>query len=446
MGLHRDPTTYISSPIEIQVRRLIWYQICFLDIRTCDSVGPRPQIRLDDYDTRFPLNIDDAELDRAERGENRTDVGKDSDYFTDMTISRMRFEGYEMHRLVWSERTKLDRKRANGKREVTITSLLSRVQSFQAAMEKKYLPMLGKSEPLHVLASELHGIVSNRLYVSVLQRYITSVRSKMPERLRQLTMSAATMILEHGMAVEQDPVLSAWSWIVGALHQHHCALLLINEVYVVNPEPAVGQRIWRCLDYSFDLPIGLSDIEKIRLVLEELLFKAKKYSEMKGICAPNNMPQACSGPGTGVHREDNPSSETQLPGPSSTDPVSHSLAGNMVPPRFVPAHQPKDHLTHAPSLGPSVNSFPGAIPTVSWGSFEMPDSLSVALSVFQQPILSDFARTTDTGSAMASLVRQATSNHSSPNSATYAGMMIGSVGSDTMDAINDIDWVSASSR
>mgnify|MGYP006877420733 CR=1 FL=1 len=139
MGLHRDPTTYINSPIEIQVRRLVWYQICFLDIRTCDAVGPRPQIRLEDYDTRFPLNIDDVELDRVERGESGIDVSKDRDHFTDMTISRMRFEGYEMHRFIWSERTKLDRKRADGKREVTITSLLSRVQSFQAAMEKRYL-------------------------------------------------------------------------------------------------------------------------------------------------------------------------------------------------------------------------------------------------------------------------------------------------------------------
>ncbi|EDU49183.1 fungal specific transcription factor domain containing protein [Pyrenophora tritici-repentis Pt-1C-BFP] len=227
MGLHRDPTAYSTSSIETQVRRVLWFQICFLDIRTCDAVGPRPHIRLDDYDTRFPLNIDDVELDRAERGE-------------------------------------------------------SGIDSFQAAMEKKYVPMLGKSEPLHVLASELHGIFSNRLYISLLQRYITAARNRLPERLRQLTLSAATMILEHGMTVEQDPVLSAWSWIVGALHQHHCALLLVNEVYIVNPEPAMEQRIWRCLDYSFDIPSGLSNVQKIRLVLEELIWKSKKYAEMTG--------------------------------------------------------------------------------------------------------------------------------------------------------------------
>ena len=31
-------------------------QLCFLDIRTCEATGPRPQIHKEDYDTRLPLN------------------------------------------------------------------------------------------------------------------------------------------------------------------------------------------------------------------------------------------------------------------------------------------------------------------------------------------------------------------------------------------------------
>ncbi|PZD25502.1 RplK, Ribosomal protein L11 [Pyrenophora tritici-repentis] len=350
-----------------------------------------------------------------------------------MTISRMRFESYEMHRFVWSERTKLDRKRPDGKSEITITSLLSRVQSFQAAMEKKYVPMLGKSEPLHVLASELHGIFSNRLYISLLQRYITAARNRLPERLRQLTLSAATMILEHGMTVEQDPVLSAWSWIVGALHQHHCALLLVNEVYIVNPEPAMEQRIWRCLDYSFDIPSGLSNVQKIRLVLEELIWKSKKYAEMTG--PPSRQ------------REENTNRIVSHSDPNtSSKPVlqNNGLNNKLNPPRFVPPHQLKQQLLNASALAPGINAFPGSMPTVSWGNFNMPDTFPSSMLISQQLSFGDFAPMTNPasgGGAMANAVRQAASGNSSPNSASYAGnMMAGSVGSDTMDAINDIDW------
>ncbi|TKA78392.1 hypothetical protein B0A55_04715, partial [Friedmanniomyces simplex] len=62
MGLHRDGTFYSMSPVEVHVRRLVWHQLCFLDLRTCEATGPRPQIRPGDYDTRFPLNVDDSDL------------------------------------------------------------------------------------------------------------------------------------------------------------------------------------------------------------------------------------------------------------------------------------------------------------------------------------------------------------------------------------------------
>lgn len=134
MGLYRDPTGYSTSPVEIQVRRLVWHQICFLDSRTSEATGPRHQIRHGDYDTSFPLNIDDEDLDRAENGDTGVDVKHDSKHFTTMTITRMRFECYEMTRLLYHERTRLKQKRANGERKVTLVSLLSRIQSFKASV------------------------------------------------------------------------------------------------------------------------------------------------------------------------------------------------------------------------------------------------------------------------------------------------------------------------
>ncbi|CAN9308046.1 unnamed protein product [Alternaria alternata] len=432
MGLHRDPTAYSSSPVEIQVRRLLWYQICFLDLRTCEAVGPRPQIRLEDYDTRFPLNIDDIDLDRAEHGDSSVDVSKDRKYFTDMTICRMRFEAYEMHRFLWSERPKLDRKRADGKREITITSILSRVQSFQSAMEKKYVPMLDRSELLHVLASELYGIVSNRLYISVLQQYITSARSRMPERLRQLTMSAATMILEHGMAVELHPVLSSWSWIVGALHQHHCALLLVNEIYIANQEPAMEQRIWRCLDYSFKLPPGIPNVEKTRMVLEELIGKTRKYSNLKRVRVPSNMPQPCSEPRQRVQREDRERSGSTQSNLSTLGPLSHLLNGNMVTQNCTPPPRPQSPPAGS-ALAAGVNTFPGAIPLSDWGTFDMPASVP----------MSPYGGIAPTNcSLVPGAAQQGGSDADSPNSVIYRGD--GMAGRPTfgnaLDAINDIDW------
>ncbi|KAH7378799.1 hypothetical protein BKA66DRAFT_513203 [Pyrenochaeta sp. MPI-SDFR-AT-0127] len=459
MGLHREPTTYSTSPVEIHVRRLVWHQICFLDLRTCEATGPRPQIRPDDYDTRFPLNIDDIDLDRAENGDSSVDVRKDRTYFTDMTITRMRFECYEMHRFLWNERPKLERKRANGEREVTMTSLLTRIQSFKAAMEKTYVPMLKKTVPLHALASEIYGIISDRLYIVLLQKYISSDRVKMPDRLRQVTMSASVMILEHSMTIEQQPALSTWSWYVGALHQYHVALLLLSELYAGPREPAFEQRVWTCLDFAFDLPSGTPSLEKIRMVLQDLVGKTQVYASMKRLRAPHSMPHVgpmqrnCGSQKQQQQQEEHEERERSGSLQSSasttgTPPIgiSGGSIGHQNPPQQQPHYQQRQQLQTQ-----SVMPFTGAVPNVDWGTINLPASVST----FQQPQqsisspesfnYSDLRPATPAGglmptNMMASADHRHGSDTSSPGAAIWGHMAGGTAGSSPMDALNDVDW------
>ncbi len=62
MSLHRDGEIYQLSPIQTQIRRLVWHQICALDLRTCEAQGPQPGVRKDEYDTKMPWDIDDQDL------------------------------------------------------------------------------------------------------------------------------------------------------------------------------------------------------------------------------------------------------------------------------------------------------------------------------------------------------------------------------------------------
>lgn len=67
MGLHRDGDAHGLTPLDTHVRRLMWHQLCFLDIRTCEAQAQqggllRPVIRREDYDTKLPLRCDEAEI------------------------------------------------------------------------------------------------------------------------------------------------------------------------------------------------------------------------------------------------------------------------------------------------------------------------------------------------------------------------------------------------
>ncbi|KAH8727163.1 fungal-specific transcription factor domain-containing protein [Phaeosphaeriaceae sp. PMI808] len=430
MGLHRDPTGYSSSPIEVHVRRLVWYQICFLDLRTCEASGPRPQIRHDDYDTRFPLNIDDGDLERAENGEAGVNVTKDRKHFTDITITRMRFECYEMHRLLWRERPKLEQRLPNGERKVTLISLLSRVQSFQAAMETTYLPMLNKSLPLHVLASEIYGILSDRLFVLLLQKYTTSDRSK-PSRLRQLTISSSVRIIERSMVIEQHPALSTWKWYVGALHQYHTALLLMNELNAGHNEPGAEARVWKCMDFAFDLSPEMSTREKTRYVLEDLIRKTSIYASMKGLRAPISMPH----PGTSlrIRGEQKRQQEGKSDRNSRSEEGSAGISDVGNASNFIARHNLAAQTLHHSKQEPfnqGIN-FPGAVPNIDWGSIDLPGSApDFQLS---QP-------SSDSHSVNISAGVDQYNNRSNLGEMNYEGTTNRTASNSPMEVFNEIDW------
>jgi hypothetical protein len=395
------------------------------------------------------LNIDDADLDRAEHGDRSVDVEKDRTHFTDMTITRMRFECYDMQRWLSAERLKLERKREEGEKKVTITSLLARIQSFQASMEKEYLPILNKAVPLHALASQMYGILSNRLYIYILQKYLSSDRHKMPDRLREIIMSAAMMIIEHSINIEEQPALSTWSWYIGALHQYHAALLILSELYAAPRTPGMEERAWRCLDFVFELPSDTSNIEKTRTVLEDLSNKISVYASLKRWRAPKDMPQA--GPRThtpGWQLRQNETKERERSADlqsmaDGTDPtVFRDSASNNSPSLQQPFRPPS--LSHSQSSGASP--FSGGFPNTDWGTFD--GSIPVSTVDFQQPMSSpdlhsmpNYPSVTPSGNSMPLQVTSQAGDPTSTNSSVPVGS-VGTAGNSPLDALNEIDWVS----
>lgn len=96
-GLHRDPDLFFKvCPIEREIRRRVWYQLCLQDIRTAEVVGIQPNIHSSTYDTRLPINIDDVEL-----GPNLPCISRDG--FTNTTRLLIQSELLEVTRKVMGQ-------------------------------------------------------------------------------------------------------------------------------------------------------------------------------------------------------------------------------------------------------------------------------------------------------------------------------------------------------
>lgn len=168
MGLHRDGTEYGLGPVETHVRRMIWYQLCFLDIRTCEAQGPRPGIREEEFDTRMPLNVEDSDL------ESPNPPTESATRWTDMTLSLIRWECVEMHRVVWVDRPRLDKKK------ISLTAVLGKVENFRRMMREKYLSLIDDSVPVQREGRLLCEVLTLRMHAMVLHKYHNSVTQVIP--------------------------------------------------------------------------------------------------------------------------------------------------------------------------------------------------------------------------------------------------------------------------
>ncbi|KAK4230489.1 hypothetical protein QBC38DRAFT_534250 [Podospora fimiseda] len=280
MGLHRDGLAYGLSPLETHVRRLIWHQLCFLDIRTCEAQGPKPAIRREDYDTKLPSNCEDDEL-----GPHVTVAPPGSEQWTSTMFMVMRFEINEMMRIIWADRRKLEM------HKTTLTAVLTKIENFRRRMLDKYTRYLDERAPIQKYAKLVMLLLIHRLYAMVLHPYHSNAANPLPERLNGLLVTSGILIIETAIQLESNPMFRDWAWYLGAYQQYQIALLLATEIYY-RPQNKDAQRIWRCLDYVFNLDPNAARDVKTKQILIEIMRKTSTYMGMRKVRAPTGITKA----------------------------------------------------------------------------------------------------------------------------------------------------------
>ncbi|CCF38865.1 fungal specific transcription factor [Colletotrichum higginsianum] len=279
MGLHRDGETYGLNPLDTHVRRLIWHQLCFLDIRTCEAQGPRPAIRREDYDTKLPLNCEENDLYAAGPSP------EPAEHFTSTLPSLIRFECNEMMRIIWLDRRRLESRRT------TLTAVLTKIENFRRRMVEKYDHFLDGTIPIQRYAKLVMNLLLYRLHAMILHPYYANAGSPMTHRLNNLLITSGIMIVEISIQLDTDQLFHEWSWYLGAYQQYQIALLLATEIYY-RPQNQEAHRIWACLDYVFKTDRTLPPEIKGLQILGEIMGKMQTYQGMRKMRAPTGTSRA----------------------------------------------------------------------------------------------------------------------------------------------------------
>jgi hypothetical protein len=333
MGLHRDGSkAYNLNALETHVRRLIWHQLCFLDIRTCEAQGPKPAIRREDYDTWLPDNCEEDQLTSPARAPCAADS------WTTTLFPLIRFEVNEMMRIIWADRRKLEA------RKITLTQVLIKIENFRKRMLDSYNHLLDERVPIQRYAKLVMHLLMYRLHVMVLHPYYANTANPMPQRLRSVLVTSGITIIEIAIQLDTSPAFQPWRWYSGAYQQYQAALILATDMFY-HPNHSDAHRMWACLDYVFSLDQSLTSEEKGKQVLSEIMNKMGAYMSMRKMRAPTSteaaspsqQPVKAASASGGLDRA-----------ASATRPTSTPIAP--------PAHQQSQHGTR--SLGPAHHTVP----------------------------------------------------------------------------------------
>lgn len=158
-GLNRDPSGAGLSPVDCQVRRLLWHQVCFLDVLTAEAQGHESAIRDDQHNTALPLNVNDDTLGWP------NDDSVSRPFWTDATFSIIRYECYILHRLILGQRKAIEHRHTNLK---TVQDL---VDAQKTRIERQYLQYLDENIPIQRCAKLVGRVFLARFDEFMLRRH-----------------------------------------------------------------------------------------------------------------------------------------------------------------------------------------------------------------------------------------------------------------------------------
>ena len=158
--LHLQPLGSSNSSIESQVRRLLWHQISFLDLRVAEILGSQPNIGELDLETPLPLNVDDKPLEAPQA---QPPLGYE---WTNTTFTLLRYECYLVHRLILRKRKEIE----NGITD--LHSVRRLMGKHKAKIERNYLNNLDESIPIQRCAKVVGRLLTSRFDVTLLSGYL----------------------------------------------------------------------------------------------------------------------------------------------------------------------------------------------------------------------------------------------------------------------------------
>ena len=242
LGIHRDGGAFSLLPYDIEMRRRLWWQICILDVRTAEDNGTDPSIYEHNFNTKFPLDVNDSDLDRGMIDSPREGASR-----TEMLFSLQRFEiSYAIRKIVFSDKFNQD----NGYAIMTTAQKGDFLQKLQRNIEERYIRNCDMRVPLCFVT-----VTAARLILSKLKLIIHHTARKRGEQglqaIEKTLFTTSIEILEYTHALRTNDNYQRWAWLFRTYVEWDAlAYLLLSLISCPNGDEMA--RAWKAVKTAFD--------------------------------------------------------------------------------------------------------------------------------------------------------------------------------------------------
>lgn len=204
IGLHRDPQALGLTPFHSEMRRRLWWQIMVLDIQTAEDNDMDASICDHSFDTRYPANVNDVDLDI-----NMTGNAKDSQQRTEMLFTLARLDvSYGARRLVFSSKFSTD----NGYPSLSPNEKVDTVDALQQEIERKHLRDCDMKIPICFLTATASRMVLTKIKLTMCHPAINN-HSHLTQETLQALIQSSIEILQRAHALRTNDKYSRWIWL-----------------------------------------------------------------------------------------------------------------------------------------------------------------------------------------------------------------------------------------
>ena len=245
LGIHRDGARFGISPYQTEMRRRLWWQICTLDVRASEDHGSDPSISDQTFDTNFPLNINDEDIDSSMK-----ETPKERDGWSEMTFDLIRFTvSTTVRRLSYAPVAGPCQKKSAG---LTLEDKEHLIEELHQYLENHYLKYCDMNVPLHWVAATVARLVMAKMWLIVhhpLKR--EDGGAGLPQETQDRLFMTSIEVVKFSRLLETEKSTLKWGWLFRTYVQWHAVAFVLAQLChrTKGPEAEHG---WEVVDSVFD--------------------------------------------------------------------------------------------------------------------------------------------------------------------------------------------------